>query len=95
MLSERELLDRCLVGRWRESLVSAPDLSGLGSWGRFHWNLKEGVMFERLGGSFILIEFENKAESEKELLKGLRCFKETFLHLERWDSKVGCFQNCE
>ena len=83
MLSGRELLDRCLVGRWGESPMSAPDLSDLGSWGRFHWNLKEGVMFERLGGSFILIEFENKAESEKELLKGLRCFKETFLHLER------------
>ena len=49
----------------------------------------------RLGGPFILIEFENKAKAEKVLLRGLRCFKETFLHLERWDPKVGCFQNCE
>ncbi|RVW89588.1 hypothetical protein CK203_036425 [Vitis vinifera] len=80
------------VGRWGESLVSAPDLSSLGSWGRFHWNLKEGVMFERLGGSFILIEFENKAKSEKVLLKGLRCFKETFLHLESCGGR--CNQGC-
>ena len=53
------------------------------------------MKFARLGGPFILIEFENKAKAEKVLLRGLRCSKETFLHLERWDLKVGCFQNCE
>ena len=29
------------------------------------------------------------------LLKGLRCFKESFLHLVRYDPKVGCSKNCE
>ena len=29
------------------------------------------------------------------LLRGHRCFKESFLHLERWDPKVGCSQNGE
>ena len=81
-LSGRELLDRCLVRKWRESLVSAPDLSALGSWGRSHWNLKKGVKFARLGGPFILIEFENKVEVEKMLLRGFCCFKESFLYLE-------------
>ena len=81
-LSGRELLNRCLVRKWGESLVSAPNLSALGSWGRSHWNLKGRVKFARLGDPFILIEFENKAEVEKVLLRGLCCFKESFLYLE-------------
>ncbi|KAL6326369.1 hypothetical protein AAG906_007874 [Vitis piasezkii] len=82
VLSGRKMLDWCLVGRWGESPVSAPDLSALGRWGKYHWNLK-GVKFARLGGPFILIEFENKAEADKVLLRGFRCFKDSFLHLER------------
>ena len=31
VLSGREFLDRCMVGRWGESPVSALDLSALGS----------------------------------------------------------------
>ncbi|RVW59808.1 hypothetical protein CK203_100600 [Vitis vinifera] len=68
--SKRELLDRCLVGRWGEPSVSVPDLSVLGSWGRSHWNLKGGVKFARLGGPFILIKFEDKVEAKKVLLRG-------------------------
>ena len=29
------------------------------------------------------------------LLRGLRSFKKSLLHLERWAPKVGCSQNCE
>ena len=95
VLSGRKLLDRCLVGRWGESPVSAPNMSALGRWGKYHWNLKGEVKFARLGGLFILIEFENKAEADKVFLRGFHCFKDSFLHLERWNPKVGCYQNCE
>ncbi|RVW24176.1 hypothetical protein CK203_087044 [Vitis vinifera] len=47
VLSGREFLDRCLVGRWGQSPVSAPDLSALGSWGRSLWNIRGGVKFAR------------------------------------------------
>ena len=30
----RELLERCLVGRWEEALVSDPNLCALESWGK-------------------------------------------------------------
>ena len=53
------------------------------------------MKFARLGGPFILIEFENKEEVGKVLLRGHRWFKESFLHLDRWDPKVGCSQNGE
>ncbi|WKA00491.1 hypothetical protein VitviT2T_018838 [Vitis vinifera] len=56
----RELLDRCLVGRRGETLVSIPHLCDLESWGKSHWKLKGGVKFVRMGGPFILIAFENK-----------------------------------
>ena len=75
--------------------MSAPDLSALGSWGRSLWNIRGGVKFARLGGPFILIEFENKEETDKVLLRGYRWFKESFLHLDRWNPKVGCSQNGE
>ena len=88
VLSGRELLDRCLVGRWEETPVSTPDLSALGSCGRSHWNLKRGVKVARMG-------FENEVEADKVLLRGLLCFKESFLHLKMWDPKVGCSQNGE
>ena len=48
-----------------------------------------------MGGPFILIEFENKKEADKVLLRGFRCFKDSILHLERWDPKVDCSQSCE
>ena len=65
--------------------MSAPYMSALGNWGRSLWNVKGGVKFARLGGPFILIEFENKEEVGKVLLRGHRWFKESFLHLDRWD----------
>ncbi|KAL6345622.1 hypothetical protein AAG906_017353 [Vitis piasezkii] len=55
----------------------------------------EGCEDGELGGLFILFEFENEAEADKVLLRGLRCFKESFLHLKMWDPKVGCSQNVD
>ena len=43
----------------------------------------------------MLIEFENKDEADKVLLRGNRWFKESPLHLDRWDPKAGCSQNGE
>ena len=91
----KELLDRCLVGRWGEALVSVPNLCALESWGKNHWKPKGGVKLARMGGPFILFEFEKKAEADKVLLRGFRCFKDSILHLERWDPKVGCSQSCK
>ena len=59
------------------------------------WNIEGGLKFARLGGPLLLIEFENKEEADKVLLRGNRWFKESSLHLDRWDPKVGCSQNGE
>ena len=91
----RELLDQCLVGRWGETLVSVPHLCDLERWGKSHWKLKGGVKFARMGGPFILIEFENKTVADKVLLRCIRCFKDSVMHLQRWDPKTGCSQSCE
>ena len=93
ILRERELMDRCLVGRWGQSPVLDPDMPALESWGRSLWNIKGGVKFARLGGPLLLIKFENKEEADKVLLRGHRWFKELILHLDRWDPNVGCSQN--
>ena len=95
ILSKRELLDRCLVGRWGQSPMSALDMPTLESWGRSLRNIKGGVKLARLGGPLLLIEFENKEEADKVILRGHQWFKESILHLDRWDPKVGCSQNGE
>ncbi|RVW84524.1 hypothetical protein CK203_041270 [Vitis vinifera] len=93
--SERKLMDRCLVGSWGHTPLLDPDMYALESWGRTHWNIKGGLKFARIGGPLLLIEFENKDEADKVLLRGSRWFKESTLHLDRWDPKVGCSQNGE
>ncbi|KAL6315481.1 hypothetical protein AAG906_000775 [Vitis piasezkii] len=93
--SERKLMDRCLVGSWGHTPLSDLDMYALESWGRTRWNIKGGLKFARIGGPLLLIEFENKDEAYKVLLRGNRWFKESTLHLDRWDPKVGCSQNGE
>ena len=93
--SERKLMDRCLVGRWGHTSMSDSDIYAFESWGRTHWNIKGGLKFARIGGPLLLIEFENKDETDKVFLRGSRWLKESPLHLDRWDPKVGCSQNGE
>ncbi|RVX22675.1 hypothetical protein CK203_012687 [Vitis vinifera] len=92
LLSTKEQLDRCLVGKWGKPSISVLHLLLLRSWGRFHWNLKGGVKIAKLGGAFLFFEFEDKAEANRVLKRGFQCFKEKLLHLERWGIEVGCFQ---
>ena len=76
-------------------MVSVPDPCALESWGKNNWKLKGGVKLVRMGDLFIMIEFEKKTKADKVLLRGFRCFKDSILHLEIWDPKVGCSQSCE
>ncbi|RVX19200.1 hypothetical protein CK203_008571 [Vitis vinifera] len=93
--SERKLMDRCLVGSWGHTPLSDSDMYAFESWGRTQWNIKGGLKFARIGGPLLLIEFENRDEADKVLLRGSRWFKESNLHLARWDPKAGCSQNGE
>lgn len=95
LLSTKEQLDRCLVGKWGKPSISVLHLLLLRSWGRFHWNLKGGVKIAKLGGAFLFFEFEDKAEANRVLKRGFQCFKEKLPHLERWGIEVGCFQKGE
>ena len=48
-----------------------------------------------MGGLCFLIMFELKAEANNVLQRGFRRFKESVIHLERWDPSVGCSQSRE
>ena len=49
------------------------------------------MKFARLGGPFILIKFEDKAEAKKVLLRGFHCYKE-LLHIKSGTQKWGVFE---
>lgn len=53
---------------------------------------ERGVSFMKLGGVNFLLEFEDTKEAERVLKRGVCCFEDKVLHLERWGPKVGCFQ---
>ena len=42
------------------------------------------------GGALLLFDFDESSEAERLLVRGVRRFKENFLHLERWHPEVGC-----
>ena len=88
----RDFLDRCLVGSWGETGVSDSDLSDMEKWGKHHWKLQGEMKIARMGGFCFLIVFELKAEANNVLQRGFRRFKESVIHLERWDPSVGCSQ---
>ena len=56
----------------------------------------EALVIERRGedfsfwGSIALFDFDESFEVDRVLVRGVRRFKENFLHLQRWHLEVGC-----
>ena len=87
-----DVLGRCLVGRWGNGSVVESELASFRKWGERFWNLKKGVKVMKLGGAFLLLEFEDEEEAKRVLKKGVRCYKDKLLHFERWSEEVGCLR---
>lgn len=51
---------------------------------------KGGSEILKTGRSFFLLEFKDRDEAKRVLMRGLRRFKENLLHLERWSQEAGC-----
>ena len=66
-----EQLEQCLVGRWGKGDGSFPDLDALRTWGIESWYLRGGLQIAKLGGAFLLFEFENKLEADQVLHRGV------------------------
>ena len=90
--NREEGLGRCLVGRWGDRLVVETEMVSFRKWEERSWNLKKGVKVLKLGGPFMLLEFEAEEEAERVLKRGTRCFKDKVSHLERWSEDAGCLQ---
>ncbi|RVW97163.1 hypothetical protein CK203_030079 [Vitis vinifera] len=91
----KEFLDSCLVGRWGETEMTDADLRDMEKWGKHHWKLQGEMRIARIGGCCCLFVFESKAEANNVLQRGFRRFKESVIHLKRWDPSVGCSQSRE
>ncbi|RVW89852.1 hypothetical protein CK203_034378 [Vitis vinifera] len=61
-----------------------PDLLALRSWVGHNWSLRAGVRFFLLRGALLLFEFEDGSNAEMVLSMGVRRFKGTVLHLDRY-----------
>ncbi|RVW72935.1 Phosphoglucomutase, chloroplastic [Vitis vinifera] len=79
-----EKLRKCLVGWFEESSNQLLDFSWLKT------VLRGGVKISAFGGALLLFDFDESSEAERLLVRGVRRFKENFLHLERWHPEVGC-----
>ncbi|RVW28980.1 hypothetical protein CK203_113188 [Vitis vinifera] len=79
------------MGRWETEDKQCPNLDCLKLWGRSLWNLKGGVRFSYLGGTYFLAEFELAEEAERVLRRGNRRVQDKHFQLERWGLEAGCF----
>ena len=70
LLCREEQLSRCLVGCFGDILDSVPPLSSFKGWAHARWALRGGLKISKLGGAFLLFEFENKSEADMVLLRG-------------------------
>ena len=90
--NREEGLGRCLVERWDDGSVVETEMVLVRKWGERSWNLKKGMKVLKLGGPFMLLEFEDEEEAERVLKRGTRRFKDKVLQLERWSEEAGCLQ---
>ena len=80
------------MGWWGVDSVPVPELDFLRSWASYHWFLKGRLRVALLGRGLLLFEFESLSEAKWVLVRGKMRLKENFLHLEKWNPEVGCFQ---
>ena len=88
-----EQFSRSLVGCFGDSSDSVPLLSSLKGWVHARWALRGGLKISKLGGAFLLLEFENKCEADMVLLRGNKWFKRESFICKDGDPEVGCFWN--
>ena len=86
-----EQFSRSLVGCFGDSSDSVPLLSSLKGWVHASWALRGGLKISKLGGAFLLLEFENKCEADMVLLRGNKWFKRESFICKDGDLKWGVF----
>ena len=70
VLRNSEILKKCLVGRWGDSLDRTRDLGSLKDWTRHSWRVRGYLHLSLLGDSLIFFEFDNVYEVERVWLLG-------------------------
>ena len=90
--SREEQLNRCLVGKWEKGEEFHFNMDCLRRWGKPQWNLQGEMSIKKLLEGSFLLEFESKEEAERVLKRGVRCFENKMLMIEKWKPDLGCFR---
>ena len=90
--SREEQLHRCLVGKWEIGEEFHFNMDSLRRWGKHQWNLQGELNIKKLLAGSFLLEFESQEEAERVLKRGVRCFENKMLMLEKWKPDLGCFK---
>ena len=90
--SREEQLNRCLVGNWEKGEEYYCNLDSLRRWGKQQWNLQGEISIKKLLAGTFLLEFESKEEATRVLKRGVRCFQNKMLMIEKWKPDLSCFR---
>ena len=90
--SREEQLNRYLVGKWEKGEEYQFNVESLRRWGKHQWNLQGEISIKKLLAGSFLLEFESKEEAMRVLKRGVRCFENKMLMIEKWKPDLGCFR---
>ena len=88
--SREEQLNRCLVGNWEKGEEYHFNLDSLRRWGKHQWNLQGEISIKKLLAGSFLLEFESKEEAMRVSKRGVRCFENKMLMIEKWKLDLSC-----
>ncbi|XP_019247268.1 PREDICTED: uncharacterized protein LOC109226839 [Nicotiana attenuata] len=88
--SDNDLLGRCIVGKFPDSLKEIPTLNDVRRWVASVWKSAHGVNVYEMNDSFFLFEMPTRKAAEH-VLTGEWRWKKVKLILDWWSPTVGCW----
>lgn len=90
--SDNDLLGRCIVGKFPDSLQEVPTLNDVRRWVTSVWKTAHGINVYEMNDSYFLFELPTRKAAEH-ILTGEWSWKKVKMSLDWWSPTVECWTN--
>lgn len=88
--SEKDLLNRCVVGKFQQSSSEGPQMIDVRRWACDTWKTESGVHVYTMNDGLFLFELSSWKIAER-IMRGEWIWKKMKLYLEWWRPTTGCW----